>query len=187
MISFQKIKNKFWLLFFLSVMLSNNSVKAQTSYTSKEIKVNIFSTTPLEDIKAQALNVVSVIIPKSKQVVFQIPIKSFVFSRSLMQEHFNESYMESDKYPISSFRGNIIENIDFKKDGIYTVNVKGILTMHGIPKERQIKGVIMIKDGKPSVNTTFNVACADHEIKIPSVVFKKIAEVISVTVIGNYQ
>ena len=175
------------IIFFISSFAFNLYTVAQTSFTSKEIKVNIFSSTPLEDIKAQALNAVSVIIPKSKQLVFQIPIKSFVFSRSLMQEHFNESYMESDKYPTATFKGNIVENIDFMKDGIYNVNVKGILNMHGIAKERNIKGAITIKNGKPSIVSNFNVACADHEIKIPSVVFKKVAEVISVTVIGTYK
>ena len=183
----QKKRNSTWFYLLVIGILLSASLKAQTSFTSKEIKVNIFSSTPLEDIKAQALNAVSVIIPKSKQVVFQIPIKSFVFSRGLMQEHFNESYMESNKYPSATFKGNIFENIDFAKDGIYNVNVKGILNMHGVAKERNIKGVITIKDGKPSIVSNFDVACADHQIKIPSVVFKKIAEVISVTVAGNYQ
>ena len=182
----KKSRTAIFIFFILSFAINLCAV-AQTSFTSKEIKVNIFSSTPLEDIKAQAQNAVSVIIPKSKQLVFQIPIKSFVFSRSLMQEHFNESYMESDKYPTATFKGNIVENIDFSKDGIYNVNVKGILNMHGVPKERNIKGVITIKNGKPGIVSNFNVACADHEIKIPSVVFKKIAEVIYVTVIGNYQ
>ncbi len=182
-----KLKNNIWLYLVIIGVLFTAQLKAQTSFSSKEIKVNIFSSTPLEDIKAQSINAISVIIPKSKQVVFQIPIKSLVFSRSLMQEHFNESYMESDKFPIATFKGNIIDNIDFDKDGIYTVNVKGILNMHGISKERTIKGVITVLNGKPSINSNFNVACADHEIKIPSVVFKKIAEIISVTVSGSYQ
>ena len=186
MILLKKRDNIWFYILFIGLLL-NTSLKAQTSFSSKEVKVNIFSSTPLEDIKAQTLNAVSVIIPKSKQVVFQIPIKSFVFSRGLMQEHFNDSYMESGKYPSATFKGNIIENIDFTKDGIYNVNVKGILNMHGVPKERNIKGIITIKNGKPSIISNFDVACADHEIKIPSVVFKKIAEVISVTVIGNYQ
>ena len=181
-----KLKKTIIIIFIVSFAF-NFFAAAQTSFSSKEVKVNIFSSTPLEDIKAQTLNAVSVIIPKSKQVVFQIPIKSFVFSRGLMQEHFNESYMESDKYPSATFKGNIIENIDFTKNGIYNVNVKGVLNMHGVPKERNIKGIITIKNGKPSIISNFDVACADHEIKIPSVVFKKIAEVISVTVIGNYQ
>lgn len=176
------------LIIMLSLLLMVSPfVIAQTNFTSKEITVNIFSSTPLEDIKAQAKNGVSVIIPNTKQVVFQIPIKGFTFSRSLMQEHFNESYMESDKYPTATFKGNIVEDIDFEKDGAYNVNVKGALNMHGITKDRIIKGVIMVKNGQVKLKSTFNVACADHDIKIPSLVFKKIAEVISVTVSGNYQ
>lgn len=179
--------NSIWLCCFSVGLFFNSQLLAQTSFSSKEIKVNIFSSTPLEDIKAQSLTAVSVIIPKSKQVVFQIPIKSLTFSLSLMQEHFNESYMESDKFPTASFKGNIVDDIDFDKDGVYNVNVKGVLNMHGITKERTIKGVITITNGKPSINSNFNVACVDHQIKIPSVVFKKIAEVIAVTVSGNYQ
>jgi polyisoprenoid-binding protein YceI len=174
-------------IFFVMSFALNLAVVAQTSFTSKEIKTNIFSSTPLEDIKAQSVTGVSVIVPKTKQLIFQIPIKSLVFSRSLMQEHFNESYMESDKYPTATFKGNIVENIDFTKDGIYNVNVKGVLNMHGVAKERNIKGVITVQNGKPNIVSNFNVACADHEIKIPSIVFKKIAEVIAVTVMGNYQ
>lgn len=174
------------ILFSLQLMVSS-AVIAQTSFTSKEITVNIFSSTPLEDIKAQAKNGVSVIVPSTKQVIFQIPIKGFTFSRSLMQEHFNESYMESDKYPTSTFKGNLVEDIDFKKNGIYNVNVKGSLNMHGITKDRTIKGVIVVKNGQVRLSSSFDVACADHDIKIPSLVFKKIAEVISVTVSGNYQ
>jgi polyisoprenoid-binding protein YceI len=186
MISLKK-RSKTLLCLFGFALLFNVQLRAQTSFTSKEIKINLFSSTPLEDIKAQALNGVSVIIPKTKQVVFQLPIKNFVFSRSLMQEHFNESYMESDKYPTASFKGNLIENIDFKQDGSYNVNVKGVLNMHGVAKDRTIRGVITVKDGKPSISSSFDVACADHKIKIPSVVFKKIAEVITVTISGNYQ
>lgn len=179
------LKNSLLLLcmHFISPLLA----VAQTTFTSKNITVNIFSSTPLEDIKAQAKNGVSVIVPKSKQVIFQIPIKGFNFSRSLMQEHFNESYMESDKFPTASFKGNILEDVDFNKDGVYNVSVKGTLNMHGITKERTIKGVITVKNGQLSINSSFNVACADHDIKIPSLVFKKIAEVIAITVIGNYQ
>ncbi len=181
-----QLLKKSMILLYIQVIATSFAV-AQTSFTSKEIKVNIFSSTPLEDIKAQATNGVSVIVPKTKQVIFQIPIKGFTFSRSLMQEHFNESYMESDKYPTATFKGNLAEDVDFKNDGVYNVNVKGALNMHGITKDRTIKGVITVKNGKVSINSSFDVACADHDIKIPSLVFKKIAEVISVTVSGNYQ
>ncbi|OAQ41868.1 hypothetical protein A5893_01755 [Pedobacter psychrophilus] len=181
-----KKASKIYLLIGIILSLSY-SCFGQTNFTAKDMKVGIFSTTPLEDIKAQSVSGTSVLVPKTKQIVFQLPIKSLVFSRSLMQEHFNESYMESDKYPTATFKGNILENIDFTKDGVYDVSSKGILNIHGVAKERTIKGKMTIKNGKPSIYSSFDVACADHDIKIPSVVFKKIAEVITITVSGNYK
>lgn len=160
---------------------------AQTTFTAKNIKVTLFSSAPLEDIKAETTHGVSVIATQSKQLVFQIPIKSFVFSKTLMQEHFNETYMESDKYPTATFKGIITNDINFNKDGVYHVSVKGILTVHNEPQERTIQGKISIENGKPTLYSNFDVACADHYIKIPSVVFKKIAETINVTVSGSYQ
>ncbi len=182
----EKRRNKLYAFIFACGLLITNNGFAQSSFTSKEMKVGIFSSTPLEDIKAQATNGTSVIIPKTKQLAFQLPIKSFVFSRSLMQEHFNENYMESEKYPNATFKGTIQENIDFLKDGKYPVTVKGVLTMHGVSKDRAIAGVIDIVKGKPTINSSFEVACADHKIKIPSIVYKKIAEKITVSVSGSY-
>lgn len=183
----EKNKNSICLLLCGLGLLFGGQLKAQNSFTCKEVKVNIFSSTPIEDIKAQSVNAISVIIPNAKQIVFQIPIKSFEFSRSLMKEHFNDDYMESNKFPNATFKGNILDQVDFEKDGTYNVSVKGILNIHGISKERTIKGIMVIKNGKPFIHSSFNVACADHDIKIPSVVFKKIAEVITVTVSGNYK
>jgi hypothetical protein len=162
------------------------SAYSQVSYTTKTAQINLFSSTPFEDIAAQSKSGLSVFIPKMKQILFKLPIKSLAFQRPLMQEHFNENYMESDKYPDALFKGTFTEEIDFTQDGNYSVSVKGLLTIHNVTKERIISGVISVKKGIPTITSTFDVLCEDHQIKIPSVVFQKIAEKIKITVKANY-
>jgi len=99
-----------------------------------------------------------------------------------MEEHFNENYMESEKFPNAEFKGKINEKVDYKKDGEYKVTVTGKLTIHGVVKERTIEGKITIKGDEITISTTFMVHIADHNIEIPSVVVKNIAEDVKVTV-----
>jgi hypothetical protein len=182
------INSKIILCFVFSIALQffNNIAYGQSSFNTKEAKISIFSSTPLENIKAQSSQGYSVIIPKTQQIAFQLAINSLVFARPLMQEHFNENYMESDKYPNALFKGTIADAIDFTQDGEYTVTVKGILTLHGVAKERTIIGKIGIVNGKPKISSNFDILCVDHKIKIPSLVFKKIAQKININVVANY-
>jgi hypothetical protein len=103
-----------------------------------------------------------------------------------MEDHFNESYMESDKYPTAKFKGVLLDSVNFSKDGVYPVRASGILNMHGVDKQREIKGIITIKNGLVKLNTEFMVPCVDHKIEIPKIVFAKVSEVIRVTVEGTY-
>lgn len=103
-----------------------------------------------------------------------------------MEEHFNESYLESDKYPMAKFKGTLLDSVNYAKDGEYPVRAQGILTMHGVDKPRTIKGVVKVKNGLVSLQSTFDVPCVDHKIEIPKIVFAKISEVIKVTVEGTY-
>ena len=112
---------------------------------------------------------------------------SFVFKNPMMQEHFNEDYMESAKFPKASFKGKVIGEYDVKTDGEYDVSVKGQLTIHGVSKDREIKGKIIVKGGKISVNAKFAVKVADHGIKIPSIQIKNIAEVVEVSINIDYK
>lgn len=169
----------------LFICLSSGlQTKAQT-YTGKNIKFNIFSSTPIEDIKAVSYTGIAVLNAQRQELTIQVPIKSFEFDKKLMQEHFNENYMESDKYPIAKFKGIIEPKIDWTKDGDYNVTAKGTLTVHGVDQARTVSGKITVKNKIASLNATFNVACAAHQIKIPSLVFTKIAETIQVKVQGN--
>ena len=90
---------------------------AQEVYQSKAMNVRFFSTTPMEDIEAKTANATSIITTAKNDILFMIQVKSFTFKSSLMQEHFNENYMESDKFPEAKFIGKINESIDWKKDG----------------------------------------------------------------------
>lgn len=159
-------------------------LNAQT-YTGKAMKFNIFSSTPIEDIKAASYTGVAVLSAQKQEITIQVAIKSLDFDRKLMQEHFNENYMESDKYPLAKFKGSIEPKIDWTRDGEHNVTVKGTLSIHGVDQARTINGKITIKNKVVSISSTFNVSCADHQIKIPSLMFTKIAEVIQVKVQGN--
>lgn len=171
-------------LAFLIVIAFTLSAKAQT-YTGKGIKITIFSSTPIEDIKAASYTGVGVLLVPKQEISFQIAIKSLEFDKKMMQEHFNENYMESDKFPLAKFKGVIEPKIDWTKDGEYIVTTKGTLSVHGVDQARTLTGKINIKNKVVSINSAFNVACADHQIKIPSLMFTKIAEVIQVKVQGN--
>ncbi len=159
---------------------------AQEVFQSKAMNVSFFSSTAMEDIDAKTANATSVISTAKNDILFMIQVKSFTFKSSLMQEHFNENYMESDKFPDAKFVGKINESVDWKKDGNYSVTVTGKLTMHGVEKDRTIPGTITIKGGVVSVSSQFDVGCKEHNIQIPSVVSEKIAEFVKVKVSGNY-
>ena len=120
---------------------------------------------------------------------FAVLIKAFQFEKALMQEHFNENYMESDKYPKAIFKGAIVDasTVDFSKDGDYPVKVKGKLTIHGVTNEVETDGTIDVKDGKISASSNFEIAVADYKIKIPSVVKDNIAKTVQIVVDMNYE
>jgi hypothetical protein len=158
---------------------------AAQNYVAKNVKVNLFSSTPLEDIKAGNVKAVVVLVGKTREIVVQVPIKDFEFDRKLMQEHFNENYMESDKYPFAKFKGTIEQQIDFSEDGIYDVKVAGILTVHGVDQTRSIAGKVIISGRTVQILSDFKVACADHRIKIPTLIITKIAEVINIKLDGR--
>jgi polyisoprenoid-binding protein YceI len=99
-----------------------------------------------------------------------------------MQEHFNENYMESDKYPYCKFKGKIVEKVDYTKDGVTKITMDGTFEVHGVAKPRKIEGTLTVKGEEVTVDTKFNVAMKDHDIKIPEAVGNKFTENMEVTV-----
>lgn len=154
---------------------------------SKNAKLSFFSEAPIENIKAESNTGVSALNLSTETIYFKVPMRSFEFKKSLMQEHFNENYLESNKYPFAEFNGKIIEQVDLTKDGTYPVNVQGELNIHGVKKNYNVKAELKVKGSDISANSTFPVKLVDHEIKIPRLVIKNIAEIVQVTVSANYK
>ncbi len=153
------------------------------TYACTKGKVHFFSSSPLEDIEATTNTAVAVLNTQNAKVYAKVTQSSFVFKDKLMQEHFNENYMESDKFPYAVLDMTITEQIDFTADGTYDVTLKGILEMHGVKQEREVKGKLTIANGAPANATAaFDVKLADHSIKIPKAVMMNIAETIKVDV-----
>ena len=169
------------LLVIVAVFAAAVSINAQI-YKGTKTTVSFFSSTPLEDISAKDTIATMLLNSKTGDVIANISIKGFVFPNALMQEHFNENYMESDKFPMGSFKGKINEVIDYTKDGSTAVTMTGTLTIHGVAKPRTISGTLVVKGGKVTIDTKFSVALVDHNITVPSAVGAKIAEKIEVTV-----
>lgn len=168
------------ILIAASLILSVNAVSAQ-KYFTRTGNISFFSHTPMEDIKAVNNEVSSVLDATTGEVRFIVPINSFKFQNALMQEHFNENYMESTKFPKAEFKGTVsnISAAQLSKNGTYNTTVTGKLTMHGVTKEVSVPSTIIVKDGSVTANTKFTVQTADYSIKVPT---EKVAKSIEITV-----
>jgi hypothetical protein len=157
-------------------------------YIIKNGHVWFYGETPMEEIEAHNRNVASSLDCSTGEIAFVLLVKSFEFKRALMQEHFNENYIESDKFPKANFKGKIdnVSKIDFKKDGTYPAEVSGDLTIHGVTKRITAKGTIVVKGTTISANSKFMVVPTDYGIRIPVIVENKIAKEMKVTVEMTY-
>lgn len=170
-------------LLIICALFAQGQDKYANTFVTNSGKIHFFSATPLEDIEATSKTALCAFNTASKKVNVQIKITSFVFPKSLMQDHFNENYLESEKYPMSVLDGVIVEDVDYSKDGVYDVTFKGTLEMHGVKANREIKCKLTVKNGQPAnVTSTFDVKLVDHNIKVPQAVSMNVAEVIAVDV-----
>jgi polyisoprenoid-binding protein YceI len=162
---------------------------AQDIYSLKSGKISFFAGTPIEDIDATNLKSTSFLNIKTGEIIISTPVKEFKFKRALMEEHFNENYLESDKYPKSEFKGKIIDiqSVDFGKTGDYKVFVEGNLTMHGVTKNKRIEVVLSIAESKIQAKTNFQVLLEEYNIDRPKVVWEKLAEKVDLKVELNYE
>lgn len=174
------------VLFFI-LLACGYSVSAQ-KYMTKNGYIGFYSKTPMEEIKADNNQVASVLDTGTGEMVFQVLMKSFHFERALMEEHFNENYVESDKYPKSAFKGKItnLSSVDFKKNGTYDVTVEGDLTIHNATNKVSIKGTLEVITGGINANSKFNIVPEDYKIEIPGVVREKIDKNLAVTISVKY-
>ncbi len=162
-------------------MMMNASAQ---KYMTRTGKITFFSSTKVENIEAINNEASAVLDAANGSIVVLVPIKSFRFEKQLMQEHFNENYMESDKYPKAEFKGKVTDmtNVNLEKDGVYKVTAEGKLTMHGVTKDVAVPGTITVKGKTATVNTVFQVKPAEYNIDIPKLVSAKIAESIEITI-----
>lgn len=152
-------------------------------FVAKNGSISFKSEAPLELIEARSGKMKGVINPAEQTFAFSVSNETFEgFNSALQREHFNENYMESAKFPNSSFSGKIIETIDFTTDGTHNVRAKGKLLVHGVEQERIIKATLQIRKGVITVSSNFTVPLADHNITIPKIVYQKIAEEIQVNI-----
>ena len=172
------------LILLLPAFLAVNGQK----YITRNGYIGFFSHTPMEDIKADNNQVASVLDISSGDLVFQVLVKSFHFDRALMEEHFNENYMESDKVPKASFKGKItnLSVIDFKKNGTYNVTVEGDLTIHDVTNKIKVEGTLEVVSGGINANSKFGIIPEDYKISIPNLVREKIEKSLSVSVTMKY-
>jgi hypothetical protein len=170
--------------FLFNIVLAVNAQK----YMTKNGYIGFFSHTPLEDIKGDNNQVAGVLDISTGEMVFQALIKSFHFDRALMEEHFNENYMESDKFPKSLFKGKItnLSSVDFSKPGTYDVTVEGDLTIHDVTNKISTKGTIEVVNGGLNASSKFKITPEDYKINIPGIVRDKIDKTLEVTVNMKY-
>ena len=171
------MKNTLKFLIF-SLLISSNSFGQ--FYATQNGEINFFSETPVENISASNKTVGAILNIATNEVVVSMKMTAFDFPNKLMQEHFNENYMESEKFPMGTFKGKIVEMIDYAKNGTFDVTAKGQLTLHGVTQARDLKGKLTIENQKINLICSFDIKLADHKIDVPKLVFAKIAEVISV-------
>ncbi len=167
----------------LFLMACNFNMAAQKIYT-KNGSISFFSKAPIENISASNGQVVAIVNEGTGDVQFSVLIKGFHFKKSLMEEHFNENYMESNKFPKALFKGKITDlpKINFTTDGNYSVTVAGDLTIHGVTKPVTTPVTFSVKAGAVSANAKFNVKLSDYDISIPAIVKDNIAKTVEVTV-----
>ncbi|MCP1384402.1 YceI family protein [Runella salmonicolor] len=169
------------IIIILSVSFASlGYLNAQNLYSTSNGETSFFSETPVENIAAVNKFGQAILNTSTNDIVVQMNMKQFDFPNKLMQEHFNENYIESAKYPKAVFKGKINEKIDFTKNGTYDISATGDFNLHGVSKPRTFKGKITIAQGSIGLTTDFEVALTEHNIEVPKVVFMKIAQTIQV-------
>lgn len=160
-------------------------ISAQKFYT-KNGKINFDATSSSSPERVEGVNrtATCVVDAASGAMQFAVLMKGFAFERALMEEHFNENYVESHKFPKAEFKGSIVNNssVNYSKDGSYIVTVKGKLTIHGETKDVETQGKLIVDKGKINAIADFSVLLADYNISIPGLVADKVSKTAKITV-----
>jgi hypothetical protein len=168
------------LILTASCLLMGTTAMFAQKYMTRTAKISFNATAPKSPEKIEAINneVANILDAKTGDMIFQVPVKSFKFERELMQEHFNENYMQSDKFPKADFKGKItdLSEVNFAKDGTYNTKVAGKLTIHGVTNDVNVPGTITVKGNSVNAKAKFQVKLRDYGIEIPGMVADKIGK-----------
>ena len=165
------------------IVMMTGYTRQENLYFTDSGHIKFSSDAPLEFIQASSNELAGILNINDLSFSFTVPMLSFEgFNSTLQRIHFNENYMESERFLNSTFKGKIIEEVDFILPGTYHIRAKGLLNVHGIDNDRIIRCTIQVETGRITVETSFTVPLDEHKIKIPSIVQQKIAEVIDVNI-----
>lgn len=176
----KNMKSPFYLFTALVLMLSTTNF-AQNKYATQTGHI-WFVSKASETVQGDNKNVASFMDINTGEIAMRMLVKSFKFEQALLEEHFNENYMESDKFPKAEFKGKItnLADVNFQKEGIYNVIVTGDITIHGVTKPMTTNGTLEVKGTQILAKSTFKIVIADYGIEIPSIVRDKIAESLNI-------
>jgi polyisoprenoid-binding protein YceI len=171
---------------FVGVLMLLASYSFSQKYTAEKTYVKFYSHATLEDIAAENTKVSTLFNSTTGEIAFSLPINEFTFEKSLMQEHFNEKYMESEKFPKSVFQGKIT-GFSSAATGVQNVMAAGKLTIHGVTKDVEVPGTIEKQGDKLIIKSKFIVKLEDYSVKIPQIMWQNIAEQVEVTAEFTYR
>ena len=183
------MKLKSIAIIIIAVFISSFTHKNESGkFMAKNGKITFFSHTNMEDIEAENNKVSSILDSKTGKLAIELLVKSFHFKKALMEEHFNENYMESDKYPKAKFDGKIdnINDVDFSKNGTYNITISGNLTIKDKTNKVNTKGTLKVDGSKLKGNTVFKILLSDYNVSIPAMVKEKISNEIEITAAFDY-
>ena len=168
------------------LLFAISGATGQEIYKSTSVVAEFFSSAPIEDIAARADDGLSLWNTRTGEITFRVNIRSFQFEKGKMQEHFNENFMESQKYPYATFKGEVKDQPQPFEPGNYEVMLAGVLEIHGVKQNRKVQAKVQVKESGMELQTDFTVPVAAHDIEIPKILWRNIAEEISVKVHANY-
>ncbi len=171
------------IIILIAILVSSTALNAQKFFTKKG-DISFYSETSMEKFDARTNTAVCVLDIETGNMEFSALIKSFHFEKALMEEHFNENYMESNTFPKSTFKGKIenISKIDFSRNGEYPISVIGKLNMHGVTNDINVSGKLNIKGDDITLSSDFKIALADYKIDIPAIVRENISKEVLIKV-----
>ena len=179
------MKNKYFIyrtLLSIFLLFSALSAFSQQLYFSRESNVRFFSDAPLENIEGINNNSSAVINIQNNEIAVKIDMRYFEFPNKLMQEHFNEHYLETNRFPYATFKGKINKGIDWSKLQNTSVSVTGEMNMHGVQKMLIIDGRLSADPKNKTINieANFKISLAAYDIKVPNITLLKISDKVEI-------